>query len=195
MLNKITRILKDSSDITLEMIQRSASSIERATELVITSLSNGGTLLVFGNGGSAADSQHLVAEIVGRFYRDRFPLPAIALSTDSSILTAVANDYGFDCVFSRQVRALAKPEDVLLGISTSGSSKNVIDAIKAGHAIGCRSIALTGAAPAPLDDMVDCCIKIPSDDTPRIQEGHGIVVHILAQLVEEALSSDTLPCE
>jgi len=188
MLTKITTILRDSSKVALETITTSASNIERAAEMIIHSLSNGGKLLIFGNGGSAADAQHLAAEVVGRFYRDRPALSAIALTTDTSILTAVANDYGFERVFSRQVRGLAASEDVLLGITTSGTSKNVLAAFEAGRDIGCSCIGLTGATSSVLDKMADCVINIPSTDTPRIQEGHSIVVHILAQLIEEHLA-------
>ena len=192
MFNKITKILKDSSDLKLNMIQACASEIERAIEMVLICLSKGGKILVFGNGGSAADSQHLAAEIVGRFYKDRSAMPAMALTTDTSILTSVGNDYGFERIFARQVEGLARPGDLLIGISTSGSSPNVVEAIRAGKEAGCTTVALTGAKTCALDELVDCVIKVPSDDTPRIQEGHGTIIHIIAQLTEQANFEESL---
>lgn len=193
MLNLIMKALKESAEVKLAMIDACASDIEHAAELIIASLLADGKLIIFGNGGSAADSQHLAAEIIGRFYRDRFPLPAIALTTDTSVLTAVANDYGFDKVFARQVKGLATPDDVVLGISTSGKSANVIEAFHEARKIGTKVIALTGEAGCPMDELADVCVKIPSRDTPRVQEGHTAVCHVLAMLVELKLSAADSP--
>ena len=193
MLNVITQALKTSADVKLAMIERCASDIEHAVEIIVGRLQDDGKILVCGNGGSAADGQHFAAEIVGRFYRDRFPLPALALSTDTSVLTAVANDYGFEQVFARQVKGLASPSDVVVGISTSGKSANVLAALREAHKIGCKVIVLTGRNECPMDEYADVRIKIPSTDTPRIQEGHAAALHIVAMLVEEKLSPNHVP--
>lgn len=152
-------------------------------------LKGGGRVLVFGNGGSAADAQHLAGELVGRYLRDRRALPAIALTTDPSILTAVANDMGFEAVFRRQVEAHGRPGDVAIGISTSGRSPNVVAALEGAKANGLVTVGLTGAGGGRLAGLVDHLIDVPSTDTPRIQEVHGMVVHLLCQIVEEELSA------
>lgn len=188
MRDVITGVLRRSADLALAMIDACGADIETAAGLVIETLSGGGKLLICGNGGSAADAQHLAAEIVGRFYLERPALPAISLTVDTSILTAVANDYGFDQVFARQVLGLADPADLLIGISTSGSSKNVVAAFQAGRSVGCRILGLTGRRRGTMDELCDCLVKVPSEDTPRIQEGHAIVVHLLAQLAEAAMA-------
>jgi len=158
-----------------------------AAELLVDAFRNGNKLLVMGNGGSAADAQHLAAEIVGRFRLERRGLPAIALSTDTSILTAVGNDYGFDAVFRRQVEALARQGDVVIGISTSGSSPNVLSALCLAREMGCRTVGLLGKDGGSIRDLVDIELTVPGHDTPRIQEGHITVIHILCELVEQAL--------
>jgi D-sedoheptulose 7-phosphate isomerase len=147
----------------------------------------GNKLLVMGNGGSAADAQHLAAEIVGRFKMERRALPAIALTTDSSILTALGNDYGFDYVFTRQVEALALPGDLVLGISTSGSSRNVAAALELARSRGCRTAALLGRDGGTIAGMVDLPLIVPSCETPRIQEGHITIIHIICDLLEQEL--------
>jgi len=148
---------------------------------------SGGKLMVMGNGGSAADSQHFAAEIVSRFRMERPGLPAIALSTDTSILTAIGNDYGFDFVFRRQVEALATPGDIVVGISTSGNSTNVKLALELAHENGCRTIALLGRDGGSIKGVCDLALVVPSDDTPRIQEGHIAIIHIVCDLVEKAM--------
>jgi D-sedoheptulose 7-phosphate isomerase len=148
---------------------------------------NGKKLLVMGNGGSAADAQHLAGEIVGRFKLERRGLPAIALSTDTSILTAVGNDYGFDAVFRRQVEALAQQGDVVVGISTSGSSPNVLSALRLAGEMGCGTVGLLGKDGGSIRTLVDLDLTVPGNDTPRIQEGHITIIHILCELVEQAL--------
>jgi D-sedoheptulose 7-phosphate isomerase len=153
------------------------------------SLKSGGKVLVFGNGGSAADAQHLAGELVGRYLVDRRALPAIALTTDPSILTAVANDLGYDAVFRRQVEAHGRPGDVAIGISTSGRSRNVLAALECARANRLVTVGLTGAGGGPLAALADHLIDVPSSDTPRIQEVHGLVVHLLCQIVEDELTA------
>jgi len=150
-------------------------------------LASGNKLLVMGNGGSAADSQHFAAEIIGRFKMERPALPAIALTTDSSILTAIGNDYGFDAVFSRQVEGLGRPGDVVFGISTSGNSPNVLAALSKARELGCRTVALLGRDGGTIKTVADISIIVPSDDTPRIQEGHVTIIHIICDLLEKGL--------
>lgn len=164
-------------------------AIDVATTEVISCVQNSGKILVCGNGGSAADAQHFVAEFIGRFYFDRQPLPAIALTTDTSILTCVANDYSYDDVFSRQVSALGSSGDVLIAISTSGNSQNVINAVNVAKENGCKTILLTGKKGGKLDAMCDVVIAVPSDDTPRIQEMHLFVEHMICELAESALGN------
>ena len=147
----------------------------------------GGKLIFFGNGGSASDSQHLCAEFVGRYKKDREPLAAIALNTDTSILTAVANDMGYENIFSRQVKALAKKEDLLFAISTSGESKNVINAVSVGKELGLTSISLTGMKESSLSRMSDICISVPSNQVNQIQEMHILIGHFICEMVEKNL--------
>ncbi len=149
-------------------------------------LQRGGKILLMGNGGSAADSQHIAAEIVGRYKCERRGLPAMALTTDTSILTSVGNDFGFDHIFSRQVEALCNPADVVIGISTSGNSANVVKAIEKAREIGAFTVAMAGGTGGKLTDLCDFCLVIPSSDTPRIQEAHIFIGHSLCHLLESA---------
>jgi D-sedoheptulose 7-phosphate isomerase len=158
--------------------------------VVAQALGSGKKLLACGNGGSAVEAQHLVAELVGRFNAERRPLPAIALTTDNSILTAVSNDYGYREVFARQVRALAAPGDVLLLISTSGNSENVLAAAERGREIGTVNIALTGRSGGKVASLADLTIRVPSEGTPRIQEVHLLIDHCLCEIVERLLGFD-----
>jgi D-sedoheptulose 7-phosphate isomerase len=160
------------------------STAARISEILVHALKQGNKVLIFGNGGSAADAQHIAAEFVGRFAFDRPALPALALSVNSSCVTAIGNDYGFDLVFSRQLEALARPGDVAIGISTSGNSPNVIKAMSTARKMELHTVALTGAAGGGIKGNVDHCICVPSNDTPRIQEGHILVGHIISELVE-----------
>ena len=164
-----------------------APAIESAVSLLVAAFQGGNKLLVMGNGGSAADAQHFVAEIVGRFKLERRALPAIALTTDSSILTAIGNDYGFDCVFSRQVEAHAAAGDVVVGISTSGNSPNVEAALCAAGKLGCRTIALLGKDGGSIKSQAELPLVVPSFDTPRVQEGHIAIIHIICDLLEKRL--------
>ena len=158
--------------------------IVAAAQCLIDCLSTGHTILLCGNGGSAADAQHIAAEFTGRFLRERQPLPAIALTTDTSALTAIANDFGFDTVFERQIRALARKGDVLIAISTSGNSPNVIRALEAARDIGCLTIALSGRDGGEMKSLADLNIIVPADETPRIQEMHSLIGHLLCDLVD-----------
>jgi D-sedoheptulose 7-phosphate isomerase len=167
-----------------------APAIADVAALMIDAFRRGGKLLVMGNGGSAADAQHLAAEIVGRFRMERKALPAIALSTDTSILTAVGNDYGFDSVFRRQVEALAGEGDVVMGISTSGSSPNVLEALRCAREMGCRTVGLLGRDGGAIKELADMDLTVPGRDTPRIQEAHITIIHILCELVEQGLFGD-----
>jgi len=159
--------------------------IKRGGELVVETLTRGGKVLIFGNGGSAADSQHIAAELVGRFKKERRGLPAIALTTDTSILTAVGNDYSFEEIFARQVEALGREGDLIIAISTSGNSPNVIKGVKMGRKVGLKVITLTGKGGGRLGKMGDLNIIVPSDDTPRIQEMHILIGHLLCQFVDQ----------
>jgi D-sedoheptulose 7-phosphate isomerase len=161
--------------------------VAKVTEILVNALKQGNKVLLFGNGGSAADAQHIAAELVGRFAFDRPALPALALSVNSSCVTAIGNDYGFDQVFSRQLEALAHPGDVAIGISTSGNSANVIRAVSTAKRIGLYTIALTGRTGGELRNMVDHCICVPSNETPRIQECHILIGHIVSELVEREI--------
>ncbi len=170
-----------SNDVALH------AQLEDAVALCIDALRNGRKLLFCGNGGSAADAQHWAGELVSRFYYDRPGLAAIALTTDSSILTAIGNDYGYDYVFARQVEALGQSGDVLVAISTSGNSPNVLRAADVARARGMQVVAFTGRGGGKLLSMSDICFRMPSDETPRIQEGHEFVGHLLCALIEAGL--------
>ena len=166
------------------------NEIETAAKICINSLKKKGKILIFGNGGSAADSQHIAAELVSRYKTEREGLSAIALTTDTSILTAIGNDYGYDKVFSRQIEALASPADVAIGISTGGTSNNVINALVEAKNKGCKSIGLSGSEGGSLNDICDVNIVIPSNDTPRIQEMHILVGHTICHLIELAFTNN-----
>jgi D-sedoheptulose 7-phosphate isomerase len=157
-----------------------------AAELISEALGRGGKLLAFGNGGSASDADHITGELVGRFQLERRGLPALSLSDNASAFTAIANDYGYERVFARQVEALGVEGDVALGISTSGTSANVLAAFESARAAGLSTIGLIGGS--GLRAAVDICIAVPSDETPRIQEGHTLVAHVLCELVERAIA-------
>lgn len=186
MKEKIVNVLNNSLSIN-KSLTALADKIETAAQAIINTFQNEGKILLFGNGGSAADAQHLAAELAVRFYKDRAALPAIALTTNSSVITATGNDYGYNEVFKRQIEALAKPADLAIAITTSGKSPNVINASKEAKKIGCTLISLVGQKPTELNDISDITIAIPSEDTPRIQEAHILVGHILCQLVEDNL--------
>jgi D-sedoheptulose 7-phosphate isomerase len=161
--------------------------IETFVQWIVYAYRNGGKVLWCGNGGSAADAQHIAAELSGRFYKNRAPLYAEALHVNTSYVTAVANDYGFDAVYSRMVLAAGMPKDILVAISTSGNSPNILNAIEAAHQVGMKVVGMTGQTGGK---MADCCpllINVPSTDTPRIQEAHILIGHIVCEMVEAAL--------
>ncbi len=181
--------LREGAELHSRLFHACAEGVVRAAITVKSSLQRGGKVLLFGNGGSAADAQHIAAELVGRFVpdRDRDPFPAIALTTDTSILTAVSNDYGFDQVFARQVRALSRPADVVIAISTSGRSPNVLAAVKAARTLGLKTIGLTGGDGGRLVRLVDIALVVPSTNTARIQECHIALGHVLCETAEALL--------
>lgn len=186
---KIAELLKESVKVKEELCKQAPElkKIEKITDAVIKALQKGNKVVLFGNGGSAADAQHIACELAGKFKKERRGLPAIALTTNTSALTAIANDYSYDDVFSRQVEGIVGKGDIAVGISTSGNSVNVIKGIKAAREKGALTVGLTGATGGKLGKIVDICIKVPSNDTPRIQEMHITIGHIICQLVEEAL--------
>jgi len=176
----------DQHERALKRLAAQRSMLERIADALCTSVENGGKLLLMGNGGSAADAQHIAAELVGRFQTERRAFAALALTTDTSILTSVGNDYGFDAVFARQIEGLARKGDVVIGISTSGSSRNVVQAITKARQQGCFCVGLLGE-PGALERLVDLALTIPGMPTARVQEMHILAGHILCELVETRL--------
>jgi len=185
---QIANRLNESARIKKEIARRSAGEIQVVAELIIDAYRNGGKVVLFGNGGSAADAQHIVAELVGKFLLKRQAFPAVALNTNTSIVTAIANDYSYDEVFSRQVAALVTDKDVVIGISTSGNSKNVVDAIALAKKKGAKTIGLTGGDGGELAKIAELTLIVPSDSTPRIQEAHITIGHIICEIVERELA-------
>jgi D-sedoheptulose 7-phosphate isomerase len=163
------------------------SMVAEVSRMIVAALEQGNKILICGNGGSAADAQHIAAEFVGRFAFDRPALPALALSVNTSCVTAIGNDYGFDLVFSRQIEALGKKGDVVIGISTSGNSANVLRAMSTSKKLGLRRVALTGCTGGKLKYEVESCLCVPSNETPRIQECHILIGHIISELVEQTI--------
>jgi len=170
-----------------QAILKQSQLLAQIAEELIRVYRAGGKVLIFGNGGSAADAQHIAAELAGKYYMDRKPLPAEALTVNTSVLTAIGNDYGFEKIFARQVEALGNPGDIAIAISTSGNSPNVIEGVRAAKKKGMITIGLTGADGGQLKNEVDYCICVPSKDTPRIQEVHILIGHIWCELIERAL--------
>jgi len=166
------------------------SQINRISSIIIEAYRKKNKVILFGNGGSAADAQHIAGELVNRLHLEREALPAIALTTDSSVLTSIANDYDYSRIFARQVEALAKEGDVVIGISTSGGSSNVIEAVKTAKEKGAKTVGFTGKKGGKLAELVDFVISVPSDETPRIQESHITILHIICCLVERELFGD-----
>jgi D-sedoheptulose 7-phosphate isomerase len=188
----IRELFEASAHAKQVFLSENADALERAIGVVADALGLGKKLLLFGNGGSAADAQHIAAEFVGRFIRERRPLPAIALTTDTSALTAIANDYGYDDVFARQVRALATTGDVALAISTSGRSPNVLRAVEACRELGMTTIGLTGGDGGELARAVDVSLRVSASRlSPRIQETHILVGHVICELVDRRLFGET----
>lgn len=187
MISEITMQLAAHREVIARVEQELTPRIAEMVELMVDTFQRGGKVLVMGNGGSAADAQHFVAEIVGRFKMERRGLPALALSTDTSILTAIGNDYGFDRVFSRQVEALAATGDLVIGISTSGNSPNVLLALQLARETGCRTVGLLGKDGGSIKDVCDLALIVPTVDTPRVQEAHITIIHIVCDLLEKTL--------
>lgn len=194
MINKqdIIGLIDKSIEVKQSLKGELLDSIVQTAEIIIKAFKNGNKFLICGNGGSAADSQHFSAELVGRFQKERDPLPAIALTVDTSLLTAWSNDYSFDTVFSRQVEALGKSNDILFAISTSGKSKNCIKALHSAKKKGLITISLLGNDGGSMKDFSDFFIIIPDDQTWAIQETHISVIHILCYLIEKNMGSDPI---
>jgi D-sedoheptulose 7-phosphate isomerase len=189
----IAREIQESVSVKTQLGRVAAEQIAQAASALVACLRAGGKLIAFGNGGSASDAQHMVAELVGRYAVKRQALAAIALTTNTSSLTAIANDFGFEEIFARQLEALAKPQDLVLAISTSGDSLNVLRALETAKALGLKKLGLTGNDGGKLRDLVDICVIVPSSSTPRIQEAHSLVIHILCGIVENAFVHDPHP--
>jgi D-sedoheptulose 7-phosphate isomerase len=186
MLKMIKRELEAHKKTIEKTIETMIPQIEEASNIVIETLKNGNKILLCGNGGSAADAQHIATELTGRYKIERKGLAGIALTTDTSALTAIANDYGYDRVFDRQVEALAREGDLVIGISTSGNSANIISAFRVARELGCRTIGLTGRDGGAISGVCDLNLIVPSDDTPRIQEIHILIGHTICQAVDNA---------
>lgn len=184
---KIQAMAAESIDAKRRFFDQASQEVARAARMIIDSMRAGGKLLIFGNGGSAADAQHIAAELAFRMGRERKALPALALTTDTSMLTAISNDLSFDFIFSRQIQAVGREGDVVLAISTSGNSVNVIEAVKQARAMGIKTIGLLGAGGGKARAMVDLPLIVPHDETPRIQEVHIAASHIICQLIEDEL--------
>lgn len=185
---EINQLFDDSAKIILDskiLVKQISSSIE----MILDSLYKTRKIVIMGNGGSAADSQHMAAEFIGRYLLERKSIPAISLTTDSSILTAIGNDYGFEKVFSRQCEALIEKEDTVIVISTSGNSKNILEALKICKKKGAKTIGLTGKSGGKLKEKVDLVIQVPSKYTPRIQESHRTIIHIICECVEKRIKN------
>jgi D-sedoheptulose 7-phosphate isomerase len=194
MLESIEKMIQDSLATKQKVLEDKSlhQKIAEVTQLIVDAMNHGKKVLIAGNGGSAADAQHIAAEFVSRFEFDRPGLPAIALTTDTSALTAIGNDYGYEKVFSRQIQALGQAGDIFIGITTSGNSKNVLLGIEAAQAKGITCVALCGQG-GKIHDMVDYVLAAPSTHTPRIQESHILIAHMVCALVEEAIFAEYKP--
>lgn len=184
---EILNAFKESAHIQAEFLKESLPTLTAVIRVIARALEEGNKILLFGNGGSAADAQHIAAELVNRISMERPPLPAISLATDSSVLTSIANDYTFPEVFAKQIKALGKAGDVAVGISTSGNSANVVRAFEVAREIGIVTVALTGGDGGTLAELADYALIVPSGKTPRIQEAHGTVAHVICEMVEHLL--------
>ena len=195
MQDQILKIIQASIDVKLQVLENKElqNTVGKSVEALVTAFKNGNKVLFCGNGGSAADAQHLAAEFSGRFYTDREALPAEALHVNTSYMTAVANDYSYDVVYSRMVQGIGKKGDVLVGLSTSGNSTNIIKAFEVAKAKGMITIGFTGATGGKMKDICNLLINVPSTDTPRIQESHILLGHIICQLVEEQYFTPSAP--
>ncbi len=186
MKKKIFSELEAHKETIQKVIEMLTDDIENACQMAVETLKAGNKIMLCGNGGSAADAQHIAAELSGRYKKERKGVAGLALTTDTSALTAIANDYAFENVFARQVEALAKKGDLIIGISTSGNSDNVIRAFQKGKELGCKTIGLTGKGGGKFNGQCDLNVIVPSDDTPRIQEMHILIGHIICQAIDDA---------
>lgn len=188
----VKQTIKDEFSSHLETINKVIETMEeslvQASQLAVETLKNGNKILLCGNGGSAADAQHIAAELTGRYKTERRGLPGIALTTDTSALTAIGNDYGYDRVFDRQVEALANKGDLIIGISTSGNSKNIVSALKLGRELGCKTLGFSGRDGGAMNEVCDINLIVPSNNTPRIQEMHILFGHTICQIIDNELS-------
>jgi D-sedoheptulose 7-phosphate isomerase len=192
-LTHITQEITENASMLADLAAACSEQIIEAVEAILLCLRAGGKVIVFGNGGSAAEAEHFVTELIGRYRADRQPFAAVSLTTDATSLTAIGNDYGFECIFSRPLQAISRPNDVVLAISTSGNSPNILRAVEAARAAGLLTIGLTGITGGKLRGLVRICIAVPSNSTPRIQEAHTLIVHILCGIVEDAIVRDRHP--
>jgi D-sedoheptulose 7-phosphate isomerase len=186
----LARSLEEHIRVITTLLDSGLADVESAGRVICDALAAGNKILLCGNGGSAADAQHIAAELVGRYEDQRRPFPAIALTTDTSALTALSNDFGYEEVFARQIRALAKPGDVLIAISTSGRSPNIVKAAETARSLGCRTIGLTGVHAEPLADYCFITVSVPSKRTARVQEGHITIGHLWCEMVDEILGKE-----
>ena len=186
-LMEVKRQMSDSAQVKKRIAEQLSEEIASIALLIVDCFRSGGKIILFGNGGSAADAQHIAGEFVGRLRLERKALPAIALSANTSILTAVGNDYGFDRIFARQMAAWAKPGDVVIGISTSGESENILKGIRKAKELKARTVGLTGKDGGQLAQVADMAVVVPSPDTRRIQEGHIAIGHVICDIVERIL--------
>jgi len=185
-LNILNKGIDRHIDITEKILSTCKDDLLSLSRACMHSLSEGGKILLFGNGGSASQAEHIAGELVGKFYKVRKPLSAIALTTSSTIITATANDTNFDKIFSRQIEALGGKGDIAIGLSTSGNSKNVVEGIKKANELGMYTVAFAGETGGALKEVANLCIRVPSRDTPRIQEMHLLLGHLLCEIIEEA---------
>ena len=190
MRDRIQDILLESIHVKEEILRSGVSQVKGIADLIIESLKKGGKVILFGNGGSAADAQHIAAEFIGRFKKDRTALAAISLTTNTSVLTSLANDYGYEVVFAKQIEALGQKNDIAIGISTSGKAKNVALGIKQARKNGLKTIALTGGDGGELAKLADVSFVVPSPITARVQEAHITIGHIICELVEQTLCQE-----
>ena len=187
MKDEIVQTFRESADVKVRFIRQNAEVLARAVKMVVQAFKAGHKVLLFGNGGSAADAQHIAAEFVNRFLIERPPLPAIALTTDTSILTSISNDYGYADSFAKQVKALGREGDVAIGISTSGAAANVIKAIQVAKEMGLKTVGLAGRDGGELSKLVDIALVVDSQSVPRIQEVHITIGHVLCEMVDRML--------
>ena len=187
--DRLKAIVVESNSVKSAMLEKCSLSFDQIASAFITSLGQGNKVLLCGNGGSASDAQHVASELVGRFQRNRRGLPAIALTTDGAMMTSISNDFGYEKVFSRQVEALAEEGDIVVGISTSGASASILQAMKSARMCGAVTVGMTGQSGGKLKDVTDFCLCVPSTNTARIQEAHITIWHALCEIVEETLFS------